>query len=83
MYTKNKKRFYSPQFSGLAAVSVRRLAWALGKSMPATVDLMVRLMPSIIDPVKVCFTCKDSTKCKGCIFGNQADEQDKAALLAF
>jgi len=31
MKVPNKKRYYSPQFSQLAAVSVRRLAWALDK----------------------------------------------------
>jgi hypothetical protein len=34
----NQKRFYSPRFSELSAVSVRRLAWALGLSMPKAVD---------------------------------------------
>jgi hypothetical protein len=29
---------YTPQFSALSAVSVRRLAWALGLSMPKAVD---------------------------------------------
>jgi recombinational DNA repair protein RecR len=83
MYTTNKKRFYSPPFSGLATVSVRRLAWAMGKPMPAAVDLMVRLLPSIVDPSKVCLACKDNTKCQGCIFCQQVSAQEKAALLAF
>jgi hypothetical protein len=83
MHTTTKKRFYSPPFSGLAAVSVRRLAWAMGKPMPAAVDLMVRSLPTIVDPSKVCLACKDSTKCQGCIFGSLSTTQDKAALLAF
>ena len=56
------KRFYTPQFSPLASVSVRRLAWAMGVSMPAAVNIMVRLMPSIVDPSKVCQLCKDKGK---------------------
>jgi hypothetical protein len=83
MSTVTKKRFYSPPFSGLAAVSVRRLAWSMGKPMPAAVDLMVRLLPSMLDPAKVCLACKDKSKCQGCIFCRQITEQEKAALLAF
>jgi hypothetical protein len=82
MCNTNQKRFYSPQFSAMAAVSVRRLAWALGVSMPAAVDLMVRLMPSVVDPSKVCLSCKDSTKCQGCSFRSQLTPQEQGALLA-
>ena len=82
MYNKNQKRFYSPQFSALASISVRRLAWAMGVSMPAAVDVMVRLMPSIIDPSKICLSCKDNTKCQGCTFRNQLSVQEQGALLA-
>ena len=83
MSTVTEKRYYSPQFSGLAAVSVRRLAWAMGKPMPAAVDLMVRLLPYVLDPSKVCLSCKDNSKCGGCIFCRQITEQEKAALAAF
>jgi hypothetical protein len=38
MYPNYQKRFYSPQFSELSAVSVRRLAWSLGVSMLKAVD---------------------------------------------
>jgi recombinational DNA repair protein RecR len=82
MYTTNQKRFYSPQFSALAAVSVRRLAWAMGKTMPAAVDLMVKLLPSIVDTSKVCLPCKDNTKCQYCIFCSTLTQEEKAALLA-
>lgn len=82
MYTTQKKRFYSPQFSALAAISVRRLAWARNISMPAAVDLMVRLLPSIVDPAKVCLSCQDSSKCQGCAFRSTITPEEKAALLA-
>ena len=61
--TIKKKRFYSPQFSELAAVSVRRLAWAIGVPMPDAVDFMVKLIPSIVEPTKVCFACQDKARC--------------------
>jgi hypothetical protein len=68
MQTQTKKRFYSPPFSGCAVVSVRRLAWAMGKPMSAAVDLLVRLAPSVMDPAKVCLACKDKSKCNLCAF---------------
>jgi recombinational DNA repair protein RecR len=71
---------YSPQFSPTATVSVRRLAWALNKSMPKTVDLMVSLMPSLVEPSKVCLACQDQTKCRVCIFSRQLARQEQAAL---
>jgi hypothetical protein len=71
---------YTPQFSETAVVSVRRLAWALQISMPKAVDLMVGLMPTLLDPSKVCPVCKDSSKCSLCTFSQPAAE--KAAPVA-
>ena len=59
---------YSPNFSELAAVSVRRLAWAMGANMGQAVDAMVLLLPGHINQEKICTACKDSTKCVSCIF---------------
>jgi hypothetical protein len=72
MYPTNQKRFYSPQFSEVSAVSVRRLAWALGVSMPKAVDQVVGLLPSLFPPGIVCLACKDSTKCHSCAFSQQS-----------
>ena len=77
-----KKQFYSPQFSELASVSIRRLAWALHMPMTSTIDLMVRLIPSVVDAGKVCLACKDKTKCKNCGFRNPPTLQEKTAILA-
>jgi hypothetical protein len=71
MYT-SQKRFYSPQFSEISAVSIRRLAWSLGVSMPKAVDQVVNLLPSLFSPGVVCLSCKDNTKCKSCTFDQQA-----------
>jgi hypothetical protein len=70
MYS-NQKQFYSPQFSELSAVSVRRLAWSLGVTMPKAVDQVVSLLPSLFSPGVVCLSCKDNTKCKACAFSQQ------------
>jgi hypothetical protein len=59
---------YSPDFSELAAVAIRRLAWAMGGNMGQAVDAVISLLPSNIDSEKICPACKDNTKCKACIF---------------
>jgi recombinational DNA repair protein RecR len=73
---------YSPQFSDMASISVRRFAWAMGKSMPATVDLMVKLLKTFIDPSKVCQLCRDKTKCHTCAFSQQVNPEELTALEA-
>ena len=80
MQPKKSKRFYSPQFSALAAVSVRRLAWSIGKTMPKTVDHIINLLPSLVDPSKVCLSCQDSSKCSCCVFGSLGQKTDNTVL---
>ena len=82
MQPNNNKRYYTPQFSAMAAISVRRLAWSMGKSMPAAVDHIIRLLPSIVDPSKVCLACQDKSKCACCVFGSLGNQQDTVALTA-
>jgi hypothetical protein len=71
MYINHQKRYYSPRFSALSAVSVRRLAWALGLSMPKAVDHVVGLLPVMFPSGVVCLSCKDNTKCRSCAFSQQ------------
>jgi hypothetical protein len=59
---------YSPNFSELAAVAIRRIAWAMGANMGQAVDAMVLCLPQSINAEKVCAACKDNTKCTSCIF---------------
>ena len=76
------KSYYSPPFSQLAAVSIKRLSWSMRKPMSAAVDLMVRLLPSMVQSAKICMDCKDNTKCQACIFSAQTAEKEAAAFLA-
>ena len=79
----NQKRFYTPQFSALASISVRRLSWAMGVSMPAAINIMVRLLPSIVNPSKVCLLCKDKAKCQACTFNNRPQQQGQDPFAQF
>jgi hypothetical protein len=81
MCNTNKKRYYSPQFSEKAVVSIRRLAWALGLSMPKTIDILVNEIYLIFSSSVVCPQCKDNTKCETCGFHQQI-AAEKSALSA-
>jgi len=72
-----RKKMYSPNFSELACISVRRLAWAMGANMGQAVDIMVKSLPAIINPEKVCSRCKDNSKCMACIFKAGAEPPQK------
>jgi hypothetical protein len=81
MQPTNSKRFYTPQFSQSAAVTIRRLAWSLGVSMPKAVDEIVGVLPSMFSPSVVCPQCRDKTKCQFCGFNNTTAVEN-AALSA-
>jgi len=80
MQTGKKYGIYTPQFSDMASISVRRFSWALGLSMPATVNLMVKMLPTIINSNKVCSLCKDKAKCQACTFSKQPDPEEFTVL---
>jgi len=81
MQTKFIKRYFSQKISPLASASIRRFGWAIKKSMPATIDLLVKLLPLVINPKKVCPLCKDNSKCDSCVFSKEIDSQALAAAL--
>ena len=74
---------YAPNFSQLAAVSVRRLAWAMGANMGQAVDIMVKALPAFVKAEKVCACCKDKTKCSACAFHNSGEMPEKALGLLY
>jgi len=71
MQAEYQRRYYSPKLSYMAAVSVKHLAMVISKSQPKTIDLMVKLLPSIVDPLKICLQCQDKGKCQNCIFSKE------------
>jgi hypothetical protein len=82
MSPNNKKRWYTPQFSEKAVVSIKRLSWALGVSMPKTIDLLVDEISLIFSSSLVCPKCTDNTKCEICGFHQQTQAAKNAALSA-
>ena len=82
MPTATWKRFYTPQFSESATISVCRLAWALNVPMTKAVDHIVQLLPSLIDPSKVCLSCQDKSKCSLCAFSQHSADPAAVAVLS-
>ena len=74
---------YSPNFSELAAVTVRRLAWAMGANMGQAVDVLVKALPAYIKTEKVCELCRDKTKCDVCAIKNCGEMPQKAKALLY
>jgi len=74
---------YSPNFSELAAVTVRRLAWAMGGNMGQAVDVLVKALPAFINTQKVCELCKDKSKCSVCACKSSGEMPAKALNLLY
>jgi hypothetical protein len=72
-------KFYTPQFSEMATVSIRRLAWAMGEKvkMTAAVNLIISLLPQVFPAASICSHCQDKSKCQMCIFSQDISEQEK------
>jgi len=71
MYTAEEKKFYTPQFSEMACVSVYRLSQVMGISMVDVVNIMVKLLPSYVNSKKICLDCPDNSKCHVCLFSQE------------
>ena len=74
---------YGPNLSEIAAVSVRRLAWAMKSNMGLAIEVMAKSLPAYIKAEKVCELCKDKTKCTVCAFKNSGEMPQKAIALMY
>jgi len=75
MQATKEKAYYTPQFSAMACITVRRLAWSLGLSMPKTLDKIIKALPLLYTPSVVCKLCKDNSRCNLCGFNQPAVEK--------
>jgi hypothetical protein len=55
----------------------------MGSNMGQAVDVMAQSLSVFIDPVKVCASCKDATKCDRCTFKNSGELPKKAQALLY
>jgi len=82
LHRSTKKLIYSPQLSAVSYIAIQRLAWSLNKPMTEAINQLINALPAIIDPAKICLTCKNREDCKGCIFCNPLTAEEKTAILA-
>jgi hypothetical protein len=73
---------YTPRMSDASVISLRRLAWAMGTSMPAAVNRVISLLPSVFDSGMVCLRCRDNSKCSGCVFSRVVTQTDAQTISA-
>jgi len=72
-----KKRYYSPQLSEKACITIRRLAWAFNVSMPKAIDIIINELSTAFSASVVCPQCQDKTKCEVCgFYQNPVEEKE-------
>jgi len=76
-----KKRYYSPQLSEKACITIRRLAWAFNVSMPKAIDIIINELSSAFSSSVVCPQCKDKTKCSICGFYQKPEEKEEKEVI--
>lgn len=59
---------YTPQISQESSVTLKRLSWALNIPMTGTINSLIKLFANNTDRKKVCWFCKDTSKCDVCGF---------------
>jgi hypothetical protein len=50
--------------------------------MPAAVNRLVQLLPTLYEAGMVCQRCKDQSKCRLCVFSKHITNNDVAELLS-
>ena len=68
---------YTPELSMQASCTLRRIAWAMDLPMTQAVERVFETLPKILDKKKDCEGCRDKTKCPGCSFGPNNQNQKK------
>lgn len=63
---------YTPELSAKESGMLRRIAWALGRPMTKTMNIIFQRLPEIYDRQMVCAACRDKSKCLSCGFSDEA-----------
>lgn len=59
---------YTPELSKKHSCTLRRIAWALNMPMTKAMDAVFDYVGQVVDRKKVCESCRDRTRCEGCVF---------------
>lgn len=59
---------YTPELSDRAACTLRRISWAINQPMTVAMESIFEQLPRLMDRKKVCFACRDRSRCNDCFF---------------
>lgn len=66
---------YTPELDKQGSQILRRVAWAVGAPMTATLKQIILTVPKLLERLDICKNCKDHSICTSCIF-NEEQAQD-------
>ena len=71
---------YTPELSMKSSCTLRRISWALGVPMTKGIEFVFDYLPQILDREKVCQSCLDKSKCLGCAFAPNNQNQEEVII---
>ena len=71
---------YTPELSLESSRTLRRISWALGVPMTKGIEFVFDYLPKILDSEKVCQGCRDKSKCLGCPFSPNNQNQKEVIV---
>ena len=71
---------YTPELSMKSSRILRRISWALDVPMTKGIEYVFDYLPKILDREKVCQGCRDKSKCMGCAFGPNYQNQKEVIV---
>ena len=66
---------YTPELSMKSSCTLRRISWALEVPMTKGIEFVFDYLPQILDREMVCQSCRDKSKCTGCAFSPNNQNQ--------
>ena len=62
---------YTPELSDSYSRMLRRIAWALDMPMTKAIEAIFDYAVKVVDPKRVCESCRDPCRCNGCAFNKK------------
>ena len=62
---------YTPEISNESFHILQRIAWGMRMPISVVMDIILRIVPLIIDREKICNECMNRTICRNCPFSSE------------
>ena len=62
---------YTPEISNESFYILQRIAWGMRMPVSVVMDIILRIVPLIIDRERVCNECMNKTICRNCPFSSE------------